>query len=247
MENIGKELQNAFEGVRSIIVLASRAKAPQEDLGVALAPYLAPTQEAVKNIRGIRVGRDFDRHQKAIIEMLSALSWIIFKAPKQLPAPFVKETLGSAEFWSNRVRKDYKGKDDTQIAFCDGLRKTITGLAEYIEEYHKPGLTFNPKGMSLTEAGLRLSDEPETQQDVIKSPVQRSRKLGTVVPGGNLAGLMSELNTRKNADGSSAATGLKHVSIHDAIRKCWYSFVLKPDRTLKPIDFSCPPQHPPFR
>jgi hypothetical protein len=49
----------------------------------------------------------------------------------QLPAPIVKEALGSSEFWSNRIRKDFKGKDDAQIAFCDGLKRLIIGLVEY--------------------------------------------------------------------------------------------------------------------
>jgi adenylyl cyclase-associated protein len=213
---MGNHIKDAWEGVRTIIVLASRSKHPSEELSAALGPYLAPVQEAVKAIRDLKLHRDFDRHQKSVIEMLACLSWVLHSAPKQLPAPLVKEALGSAEFWSNRIRKDFKGKDDTQIAFCDDLKKVIIGLVEYIEEYHKAGLSFNPRGVSLAEAGIRLSDEIDAAEapPIVKSPVpKRHPTIGTGVPGGNLAGLMDELNKRKSADGDSAATGLKHVGV----------------------------------
>lgn len=211
LADLGSLLREAFEGIRSIVVLASRSKPPQEDIAVALQPYLAPVQDAMKKMREIKFSRDFDRHYKAVMEMMACLSWVLMTPPKGLPVPFIKEALGSAEFWTNRIRKDFKGKDDQQIEFCDGLKKTVVGLAEYVEEYHKAGLSFNPKGVSLAEAAIRLSDEQEEPPE-IKSPMpKRHPTLGTVVPGGNLAGLMSELSSRKNADGSSAATGLKKV------------------------------------
>lgn len=216
LENAGTLLLNAWEGVRSIIVLATRAKAPEEPLGEALAPFLGKTQEAVKGLRDLRLKRDWDRHQKTLTEMVGALSWILFKPPQQLPAPYVKEALGSAEFWSNRIRKDFKGKDETQIAFCDNVKKALTDLVKYIEEYHKAGLAFNPRGVSLAEAAIVLSDEVDKPTQSLpdgKSPVvKRHPTLKGGPVGGNVGGLMSELAGRKNADGSSAATGLRKVN-----------------------------------
>jgi hypothetical protein len=213
---MGKQLQMAWEGVRSVIILASRAKAPSEqDLATSLTPQLQQTQEAVQAIRAMKVDRDYDRHYKAVVEMLSCLSWVFHTAPKQLPAGFVKETLGSAEFWSNRIRKDFKGKDEKQIEFCDRLKQVILGLEKYIHEYHKTGLTFNPRGVSIAEAVILLSDEPADQaDDVMKSPkTKRHPTLGSTSGGVNITGIMGELSKRKNADGSSAAVGLKHVSV----------------------------------
>ena len=222
LENAGTLLLDAWEGVRAIIVLASRAKAPAESLGEALTPYLGKTQEAVKKIRDLRLKRDWDRHQKTLVEMTGALSWILFKPPQQLPAPFVKEALGSAEFWSNRIRKDFKGKDETQIAFCDNVKKALAELAKYIEEYHKAGLSFNPRGVSLAEAAIVLSDEVGDQPAQAlpdgKSPVgKRHPTLKGVAAGGNVGGLMSELAGRKSADGSSAATGLRKVRVTSSV------------------------------
>jgi adenylyl cyclase-associated protein len=214
--NIGKDLQNAWEGIRYVIVLASRAKAPAEaDFAITLTAQLKQTQEAVQSIRAIKFARDYDRHYKAIIEMLACLSWVFHTAPKQLPVGFIKETLSSAEFWSNRIRKDYKGKDEKQIEFCDRLKNVLVGLTKYVDEYHKTGLTFNPRGVSIAEATIRLADEQPSgeSEDVMKSPkTKRHPTLGASAAGVNIAGIMGELSKRKNADGSSAATGLKHVS-----------------------------------
>lgn len=213
--DMGKQIQNAWEGIRTVIVLASRAKAPAEnELVSELTAQLKTTQEAIQSIRAIKSERDFDRHYKAIIELLGCLSWVYHTAPKQLPAPFVKETLGSAEFWSNRIRKDYKGKDEKQVEFCDRLKQVILGLEKYIHEYHRTGLTFNPRGVSLAEAVIVLSDEPTEQtSDDHKANKPIRRSIFGAAGGGNIAGIMGELSKRKNEDGTSAATGLKKVSI----------------------------------
>jgi hypothetical protein len=234
LQTMGKSLTEAWESIRTIIVLANRSKAPSEELGVAFAPHLAQTQAAVKNIRDLKLEREWDRHYKAISEMLSCLSWLLYRAPKQLPSTVVKDAISSADFWANRIRKDFKGKDEKQIAFCDNIKTALTGLVAYVENYHKVGLAFNPRGISLAEASIRLNDEQdEDTADTIKSPRHRHPTLGNAVPGGNLAGLMGELDKRKSADGSSAATGLKHVSYY---YRCFTSACHHPSLTGCSVD-----------
>lgn len=219
LENMGDLIQKAWEGIRLIIVLASRSKPPTEDLAEALDPHMKPVQAAVVGIRNLKIGREWDRHQKAIIEMLACLSWVYMRPPKALPAAIVKETLGSADFWSNRIRKDFKGNNDTQIAFCDSIKAVITGLVEYIDEYHKTGLTFSPRGMSLAEASIRLSDPADEEllgpqrQGSFKRQSVRHPMIGSAVVGGNIAGMVEELSKRKSSEGDSAATGLKKVRL----------------------------------
>merc|ERR1712032_1263039 len=130
--------------------------------------------------------------------------------------------VGSSDFWSNRIRKDFKGKDDEtsklQVAFCDTLKATIVNMGDYIEKYHKTGLTFNPKGVSMAETAIRLTDNPlqdaavEATRKKDQKQGRRSSSLGTTIKGGNMLGLVSELADRQSEDGSSAATGLKKVT-----------------------------------
>ncbi len=216
---MGKLITQVFAGIRYVVVLASKSKQPA-DLQ-ELAQYLTPITDPVGEIRKLRLARDFDSHQKAVMEMLACVSWVTCRAPTQLPAPFVKECIGSSDFWSNRIRKDYKGKEDDaaklQMAFCDNLKKVLEGLVSYIEEYHKTGLEFNPKGVSLAEAAIRMTDNPlqdaaiEANRKKDQQANKKNQELGTTVKGANMAGLVSELANRCNDDGSSAATGLRKV------------------------------------
>lgn len=219
MENMGKLFVKVFEGMRYVIVLAAKSKQP-EDMS-EIVPHLKAMTEPIGEIRKLRLKRDFDNQQKAIIEMMSSISWITLRAPEQLPAPFVRECIGSSEFWSNRVRKEFKGKDDEKsklhLSFCDSLKECVVKLADYITEHHKTGLTFNPKGVSLAEAAIRMTDNP--LQDAAIEANRKKDQLANkksvqhnTVKGGNMLGLVSELANRRSEDGSSAAKGLRKVT-----------------------------------
>jgi hypothetical protein len=217
---LGKLLLRVFEGVRYVVVLSSRGKAPEGDLVSVLTPYLQDTTEALGMIRKMKLAPEWTNHYKACVEMVTCVSWLYCVAPQSLPVPFIKECMGSSDFWSNRIRKDFKGNDE-QIAFCDGLKELMTSLASYVEEYHKTGLSFNPKGVSIEEAAARLTDNPMADAAAHavakKGNAKRSSTIGNTVKGGNILGLMSELAGRKNEDGTSAATGLKRVRTADSL------------------------------
>jgi adenylyl cyclase-associated protein len=218
MGDVGQLIVQTFSGIRYVVVLASKSKMP-DDMA-ELGQYLTPITDPVSKIRNLRLQRDFDNHQKAIMEMLACVSWVTMRAPN-LPAPFVKECIGSSDFWSNRIRKEFKGKDDdaslAQLAFCDNMKKTLQDLAVYIEEYHKTGLEFNPKGVSLAESAIRLTDNPlqdaaiEANRKKDQLANKKNKDIGNTVKSGNIAGLVSELANRRSEDGSSAATGLRKV------------------------------------
>jgi hypothetical protein len=231
LKGVGPALLRAYEGIRTIVVLASRSKPePSTDLMTLLQPHLQPTQAAVQEIRGMRLDRAFDAHYKAITELLTTMSWVLMHSPQQLPASFVKECLGSTEFWTNRIRKEHKA-DAAHLTFCDAIKKVIFDLTEYIQQYHTTGLAFNPRShVSWAEAAILLADEAGAPADAAatpdtvpqqKSPIQkRHPTLGNVMVGGNVAGIMGELSKRKNADGTSAATGLKHVRSSSIVLLC---------------------------
>jgi hypothetical protein len=127
--------------------------------------------------------------------------------------------MSASDFWLNRIRKDFKGKDDKQIAFCDALKAMLQDLMEYVTEYHKFGLAWNAKsGVSLAEAILLMTDEQvpdeseRTAGDAGSIMVSPKRRRPTAVGSGlGSSSLVAELAQRRSKDGASAATGLKHV------------------------------------
>ncbi len=219
MGELGSLVTEIFGGVRYVILLASKSKSPA-DL-TDLQPFLNPITDVVAKIRALRLHRDFDNHVKAVNEMIPCVSWVTCRAPAQLPAPFVRECIGASDFWSNRIRKEFKGKDDDksklQLAFCDGMKKLLDDLAAYIEEYHKTGLEFNPKGVSVAEAAIVLTDNPqaeaaaEANRKIDQKTHKRASAVGNTVKGGIMGSMVAELAGRRNDDGTSAATGLKKV------------------------------------
>lgn len=220
MGDLGKLLTDVFGGMRYVILLAAKSKQPDDIMDIQ--PHLTPITEHVTKIRALRLNRDFDSHVKAMNEMLACVSWVTCRAPSILPAPFVRECIGASDFWSNRIRKDFKGKEggqaELQLQYCDGIKKVLQDLATYIDENHKTGLTFNPKGVSLAEASIVLTDNPLTEAAAAATRRndqkihKRASLVGNTVKGGNMASMVAELAGRRTEDGSSAATGLKKVT-----------------------------------
>lgn len=229
LEHIGQSVKEAWEGLRAIVAVAAKAKMPDDHATMVqqLQPLLAPTQTAVQKIRSLRLARTWDAHHKAILEMLACCSWVVIKPPSgPLPGTFVRDALAASEFWLNRIRKDFKGKDDKQIAFCDALKAMLQDLMEYITEYHRFGLSWNAKsGVSLAEAILLMADEqlPDDSErtaggaaggaaGAASTLVSPKRRRPTAVGAGlGTSSLVAELANRRSKDGASAATGLKHV------------------------------------
>jgi hypothetical protein len=214
LKSMGGFVIEAFDGLRSIFTLASKSQKPEEDLSTAFKPLMQTTLDALKEVRDLKLDRTFDFHQKAVNEALSCVLWVI---NNQRPGPYVQETWGSAEYWTNRIRKDYRGKDEKHIEFCDALKKMMTGFMSYIEDFHKMGLIFNPKGLSFKETLIRMSDEPDDEQ-YTRTPISKRRPTLGVTAAPNMAGLIGELSKKRTEEGDSAATGLKHVSMTPEFR-----------------------------
>ena len=204
----GANIKATWAGVRSVIVIGTKCKKPS-DVPAALTPHLKPTQDAIGKIRTARLDRTYDWHIKAIMEMLQSVSWVVMSAPPA-PTSFVKETVGSADFWANKIRKEYKGKDEKQIDFCDKLKALILDLAAYLKEHHLSGLSWNPRGVELTDAFVADVAAPAKAAPASAPASAPAPAAGG--SGGGMANIMAELAKKQTQDGSSAATGLKKVT-----------------------------------
>ena len=167
-------------------------------------PHLKPIQDAISNIRNLKLDRKFDWHIKGIMEMLVCASWVITTAPPA-PSSFVKETIGSSDFWCNKIRKEYKGKEESHIVFCDTMKALIVDLSAYVKEHHLSGLMWNPNGMDISQYTTT-----ETTPTTTAAAVAPKSDTAPLPPSG--ADIMKELAAKRTSDGSSAATGLKKVT-----------------------------------
>ncbi|KAH7107393.1 adenylate cyclase associated C terminal-domain-containing protein [Auriculariales sp. MPI-PUGE-AT-0066] len=81
-------------------------------------------------------------------ESLGALNWF-FIAPK--PGPAINEVKDSAQFYWNRVIKDYKDKDQKHVDWARSLSSLLEELNKYVMEFHTTGVAWNPKGVPLAQ------------------------------------------------------------------------------------------------
>ena len=98
-----------FTSQRSFLLVSTKAKKPDMS-SAAFMQLLKPLQEAITTISDIKdKGRKgpFDNQLSAVAESISVLAWVTVD-PK--PHKHVEETLSSAQYYGNRILKEYKEK-----------------------------------------------------------------------------------------------------------------------------------------
>lgn len=94
-----------------------------------------------------RGDKTFFNHLSTVSEGIPAVGWVAVE-PK--PGPFVGEMKDSAQFYSNRVIKDYKDSDKSHVEWCRSFIKLLDTLKEYVMKNHTTGLVWNPKGVDAS-------------------------------------------------------------------------------------------------
>lgn len=100
----------AFDHVRTIVRVACACQKPAGGAGApAFVPFLQPLQAELQRVLDLR---DKNRGEKALFNHLSTVSegipavgWV---AVEPTPVPYVNEMKDSAQFYANRVLKEFK-------------------------------------------------------------------------------------------------------------------------------------------
>jgi len=164
LQEIASHVRDIWNTQRSMIQMATHCKKPTGmTTAEALQTHLLPIQTSIKAIQQCFASktekkyRSLDTHGKAIQELLVSVSWLVIQPPPMTPSTHIKETLSSTEFWTNKIRKEYKAQAASssstsslakkQVDFCDAMKKLIVDMATYVKEYHFTGLSWNPHGV----------------------------------------------------------------------------------------------------
>ena len=98
-----------FAGQRRFILISTKAKKP--DMGSAvMMDLLKPLQESIaatNDIRDDNRGSPLFNHLSAVSESISLHAWVTMDTK---PHKHVEASAGSAEYWGNRVLKEFKDK-----------------------------------------------------------------------------------------------------------------------------------------
>lgn len=161
-EQAAKVVQG-FNEERKFLLITSKAKKPNLSASDDMEAYqalLKPINEslmAVVDIKESNRGSEFSNQLNAVAEGIMMLAWVTDEAK---PHKHVENTLGSAQYYGNRVMKDFKDKDPKQVEWIQSFQQIFKDLTEYIKQYFPSGIVWNPKGQSVQDVIKSLSSAP---------------------------------------------------------------------------------------
>lgn len=107
-------LSNANAEIRKLINIAAQAKQPAPE---KLMDLVKPIGAIAKQVKDLRENNRKDKQWEHLSTLSEAVSYVNWVVVTPTPAPFVKESLDSALFWSNKILTLFKGKEQAQVSF----------------------------------------------------------------------------------------------------------------------------------
>lgn len=208
---ISKNLKVVCEKSLQFMRVSVRAKACMPaDMPVVVKP-LSDAIAVIGEFRDKnRASKQFN-HLSAISEAVPAFGWVCV-APR--PLDYMGEMIGAADFYLNRVLKDFK-ETPGHKEWCTAVRQLFTALKEYVTNNHKKGVTWNPSGGEAKAvaakiygggAGPKAPAAPSAPRaPAPPKPCAAPASGGAASPSPNA--LFAELNK-----GTAITSGLKKVS-----------------------------------
>lgn len=132
--------KETFDSFRTVLAdTATQAK--PDDVMAKLGELLGPVGAklaAAQEFTSAHARSDQINHLKAVAEGVASLSWV-FEA---LPAPFIDNARASSEFWSNKILREFKGKDALHVDWVGAFNNMLKAMAAYAKRVHTQGLTW---------------------------------------------------------------------------------------------------------
>jgi len=151
-EKIGAEVaeqanlvKTAIAEQRKLLVIAAQSKKPDDKTAQELLQPLSKAMGDVSQIKetALKNKTKFPNNLSTLAEGIAALGWV---AVTPTPGPHINDMRGGSEFYSNRILKEFKGVDATQVAFVTGFNGFLKELFTYVKKHHTTGLSWNPRG-----------------------------------------------------------------------------------------------------
>lgn len=197
----GKAIKDAWLEKRAFLLMAANCKEPPQ---AAMMSKLSGVVAKMKEVGALVKKNEWERHGKTVTEGVQSLNWLVVK-----PAPrdFIESYIGGSDYWANGIRKEFRTVNPDQVAFVDSFKKILTGLMDYVKEYHTTGVTWNPRGIDIAEykEGGESAAAPPAKKEEVSAPKPPPAPVESK-PAAPSANLFAELSK-----GGSVTAGLKQV------------------------------------
>lgn len=141
-------LAKGFENELKFLEVASKSQDPKVDLSnpppafMDLFSPISKQGEVISSVRESNRGSNFINHLATVAEGTPALGWVIMSDPVQ----YITDFKDSAQFYANKVMKEFKETDKKQVEWAQQFIKILNGLVTYVKQYHQKGLSWNANG-----------------------------------------------------------------------------------------------------
>lgn len=190
----------AFKAVSDFIQsAASMSKPSDSQLPSVLNPCAVAIQKVVEYKDANRSSADFN-HLAAIAESVSALGWIAMSGK---PSSYIEEMLEAGKFYSNRILKDFKDKDEKRVQWVHALTDLWNQLKAYTSANYSSGLIWGSGGyppVAPSPSSGRAAPPPPPP------PCPEPSESSTRPTGPDTKALFAEINR-----GDAASRGLRKV------------------------------------
>lgn len=147
-------VEQALDEHKKLLTIASQSKKPSDSDFQKLVAGQVGAAGKIGELKDKARKTKFPNNLAAVSEGIGALNWV---AVTPTPAPFIGDMIGGSEFYSNRILKDFKGKDENQVAFVTGFNGFLKELQKYVKQFHTTGLSWNnAKGGNALEVAASL-------------------------------------------------------------------------------------------
>ncbi|RKP08975.1 adenylate cyclase associated N terminal-domain-containing protein [Thamnocephalis sphaerospora] len=143
-------LAQLFQAQRLFILMAAQSQRPDYHSS-EFAELLGPTKQLMEKVSGFLADNRSSplfNHLSVVSEGSSALGWITVEPA---PAPYISEMKDCAQFYANRVLKEYKEKEPKHAVWVKAFITVLADLQTYVKTFHTTGLVWNPKGGDARE------------------------------------------------------------------------------------------------
>ncbi|KAI1324167.1 adenylyl cyclase-associated protein [Xylariaceae sp. FL0255] len=228
------KVRDGFQQQRRFLLISTKAKKPDISVNDEMLIYqdlLKPINDAlmaVGNIKESNRPSPVFTQLSTVAEGIMVLAWVTVD---NKPFKHVEESLGSAQFFGNRVLKEHKDKDPEQVEWIQSFYQIFKDLTEYVKQYFPSGIPWNMKGEPATsipgmvaalESGVAVSPPaaggapvPPPPPPPGPPPVLQIKEEGPSAPANaGLGAVFSEINK-----GGDVTKGLRKVDKSEMTHK----------------------------
>ncbi|GMH45257.1 hypothetical protein BSKO_13214 [Bryopsis sp. KO-2023] len=143
--------KSAFEAEKNVVDALSQCRKPsQPEMQKLVQPVVNCMTAAAEKTQGRRT--ELFNHFSFVSECLNSLTWVVLEGEgAEKPPLHIKQCVQSAEFYSNKILKEFRVTDVSHVEWVNGIKSMILAMSTYCSTYHMKAPTWNPDGISVSE------------------------------------------------------------------------------------------------